>query len=347
MRILLSIHHPAWAHQFRYIVKELEKRGHILKVLAIDKDRDLELLDAFGIKYDVISNSSGKNMAEKAMIFLGTTIKTFLVSLSFKPDLYIGRASPMMAINSFLFRKKHIVFADTEHSRFSLFMVRLFSSVIITPDCFKKDLGKKQLRINSYKELAYLHPNYFKPDPSVLSKMGLNENDRFIIVRFISWQAHHDIGQHGFGIEEKRGLVTELEKHGRVLITSESPLSSEFEKYRITLPPEKLHDLLNYATLYIGEGATIASECAVLGTPAIYVNTLSAGTLDEQEERYGLVYNFCDPKIGQKKAIEKAVELLQKKDLKEEWQAKRKLLLSEKINVTQFMVEFIENYPSA
>ncbi len=37
--------------------------------------------------------------------------------------------------------------------------------------------------------------------------------------------------------------------------------------------------LLAYATLFIGEGATMASECAVLGTPAIYVNSLQLGYL--------------------------------------------------------------------
>ena len=41
-------------------------------------------------------------------------------------------------------------------------------------------------------------------------------------------------------------------------------------------------------TLYVGEGATTASECAVLGTHAIYVNTLNWGDTDEEEEKYQL-----------------------------------------------------------
>tara|TARA_B100000315_G_C14584869_1_gene592441 strand:+ start:2797 stop:2976 length:180 start_codon:yes stop_codon:yes gene_type:complete len=52
-----------------------------------------------------------------------------------------------------------------------------------------------------------------------------------------------------------------------------------------------MHDVLYYATLYIGEGATMASECAMLVTHAIYVNSLTAGTLEKQEE-YGLIYGF-------------------------------------------------------
>ena len=64
------------------------------------------------------------------------------------------------------------------------------------------------------------------------------------------------------------------------------------EKYKIPIPPERMHDALYYSSLYIGEGATMASECAVLGTPAIYANNLSAGTLEEQRSKYGLVF-YC------------------------------------------------------
>ncbi|MGA2408340.1 MAG: hypothetical protein ABSF81_16535 [Bacteroidales bacterium] len=37
---------------------------------------------------------------------------------------------------------------------------------------------------------------------------------------------------------------------------------------------------------------TMASECAMLGTPAIYVNSLDAGTLREQDDKYQLIHGF-------------------------------------------------------
>jgi len=98
MKIIISIEHPAWAHQFKYIIKELQNKGHEVKVLAINKDRDLELLDAFNIDYEIISNYSGKNFFEKCFIFLNTTLNIFLICRKFKPNIFIGRASPMMAI---------------------------------------------------------------------------------------------------------------------------------------------------------------------------------------------------------------------------------------------------------
>ena len=60
MRVLISISHPAWAHQFHNIIKLLEQKGHSVKVLVIKKDRDWEVLDEYGIKYKIIGSTAGK-----------------------------------------------------------------------------------------------------------------------------------------------------------------------------------------------------------------------------------------------------------------------------------------------
>lgn len=340
MKVLVSIEHPAWAHQFKYIIKELQKKGHEVKVVAIRKEVDLELLDSFGIDYELISDSSGKNMFEKGIIFLKTTYRIYIISRSFKPDLFFGRASPMMALNSFLFRKKHLVFEDSEFSTLCLNFCKLFSYKILTSISFNKDLGKKQVRIKAYKELFYLHPNWFKPDSSILAELNLSTEDKFVIVRFISWDAHHDVGQNG--ITDKLKFVNEIKKYGKVFISSEGPLDSSLQKYAIKIPPEKLHDLLYYANLYVGEGITTASECAVLGTHAILVNTLRTGYTDEEEEKYGLVYNFSDPDTMEEEAFKKTIELLKNPNLRSQGKEKRRKLLSDMIDVNRYMIKLIE-----
>ncbi len=342
MRILLSVEHPAWVHQFRYIIKELELKGHEIKVLAISKDITCDLLDIFGIPYEMISETSGKNIIQKGIIFLKTTYSIYNISRQFKPDLYFGRYSPMMAINSYIFRKPHIIFEDTEHAIFCLTVCRLFSAVIMTPTCFKKDLGKKQLRIDAYKELFYLYPKYFQPNPKILKEMKIEEDEKIIIVRFVAWDAHHDIGQHG--IRDRVGLVKSLQVYGHVLITSEGPLPEELEQYRIRVSPEKLHDLLYYATLYVGEGGTTASEAALLGTHAIFISTIAkyCGNFNDIN-RYGLLWTTDNDED----TLKKAVELLQVSDLKNLGRSKRDRLIAEKIDVNKFMLWFIENYPES
>ena len=132
-------------------------------------------------------------------------------------------------------------------------------------------------------------------------------------------------------------------EYGRVFIIPEREVIKKLENHKMSIPPEKIHDLLYYATMYVGEGATMASESAILGTPAIYVNTLRLGYLDELEKKYDLVYNF-NTKNAQEYAIKKAIELLQDINLKNKWRRKRDKLLKESVDVTAWMTTFIENY---
>jgi len=128
----------------------------------------------------------------------------------------------------------------------------------------------------------------------------------------------------------------------KVFISSEGELPENLKPYQIRIPAEKMHDALAFATLFIGEGATMASECAMLGTPSIYVNSLDPLTIKEQES-YGLLFDYRNADG----VLEKAVELLNQEDLKEDFQIKKEKLLSEKIDVTAFTIWFIENYPQS
>ncbi|WP_269849864.1 DUF354 domain-containing protein [Methanosarcina horonobensis] len=229
---------------------------------------------------------------------------------------------------------------DTEHSTEQIKLYLPFADAVLTPGCFRGNLGKKQVRYNGYHELAYLHPNYFTPDPEILKELGLKEDSVFSVLRFVSWGASHDVGHHG--IQNKIEFVKELEKYGRVLITSEGRLDEVLEQYRIKVSPEKLHHLLYYASLYVGDGGTTAVESAILGTPSIYVSTLvgTMGNFIELEEKYGLLLNYSDSN----KAIEKAIELIQSPNIKECWKEKREMLLRDKVDVTSFIVRFVEDY---
>ena len=68
------------------------------------------------------------------------------------------------------------------------------------------DLGRKHIRYNGFHELAYLHPNRFKPDISVLDELKVKEGEKFVILRFVSWNATHDFGQAGLSFDQKKEL---------------------------------------------------------------------------------------------------------------------------------------------
>jgi hypothetical protein len=343
MRLIVDLCHPAHIHLFKNLIWKLKEKGHDVLIITRDKEMLIQLLQSYNFDFIQLTKP-GKSQIGLVIEMIERDVQLYSLCKKYKPDMMIGISENVAHIGKIL-NIPSITFTDTEHATLSHLLMTPFSDVVCTPSCFKKNFGAHQVRYNGYHELAYLHPNWFTPDPAVLEEANLTQGKPYIIMRFVSWQASHDVGQHG--IRDKVGLVKALVPYGRILITSEGPLPPELEEYRIRVSPEKLHDLLNYATLYIGEGATTASECALLGTHAIYVNTLRLGYIDEEEQKYGLVYTFSDPLEMESGVFNKAQELLNEPDLKEKGKRKAQKLLDDKIDVTAFFIWFIENYPGS
>lgn len=343
MNVVISIEHPAWAHQFKYIIKELQERGDSVTVLAVDKDGDLELLDKENIPYVLMAHSTGKNTFEKAWLFLKLCITYTIACKKAKADILIGRLSPMMSIAAFVLRKPHVLYDDSEVCILGFTLARLFSTKIITPRCFYKNLGKKQIRVPMYKELYYLDPKHFTPDKKIVEQFGINPDEKFVIVRFVAWKASHDFGMSGLKEEEKLRFVEQLSKYAKVYITSEAPLSRQLEPYRLQIPYELIHHVMYYAQMVISDGATMASEAVVLGTHAIRLSPIKCGTFIEQEKRYKLLKWFpgASPEWYEK-GLKYAVKLLKKPDLWEMGKQKRETLLKDIVDCNQFFVETMD-----
>jgi len=120
-------------------------------------------------------------------------------------------------------------------------------------------------------------------------------------------------------------------------------LPPRLQQYQLKVSPEKLHDLLYYASLYVGEGATTASECAVIGTPAIYANTLSLGYIAEEDDRYHLLIDLSRRPYDDEIVISEARRLLEDSSLKQTCRENRDRMLADKCDVTSFMVQMVED----
>ena len=344
MRIFIDIGHPAHVHYFKYFIRIMKSHGHTFFVSARNRSIIFTLLKTYNIPF--YDRGKGKDVViGKLLNMFGTDIKLLFKALRFKPHIFISFASPYAAQTAWLLRKPHIVLDDTEHARLGHFFYKPFSKIFLNPACFQKDFGKNQIHFNSYSELFYLHPDYFTSQPDILTTLGVIKNEKFVLLRFVSWKASHDLGHSGLDLSSKKELVKLIISNGyKVFISSEGEnIDPFFKEYLIRISPELIHSVIAEASLLVTEGATMASECAMLGTPAIYVNSLDAGTLREQEDKYQLIHGFR----SSEGVLEKVVELLNTPNLKETYQLRRQKLLSEKIDVTAFFVWFIENYPES
>lgn len=336
LKILFDLGHPAHVHLFRNAINILEGMGHKLKITARKKDIVLDLLDYYGFDYEVVGNNK-KGLLKKAIYMLVVDYNLLNVSRRFKPDIFVSAGSPYAAHVSKLLKKPSITFIDTEHANLTANITEPFTNIICTPMCYKKQHGKKHVRYDGYHDLAYLHPLYFVPDKGVLRELGLRIGDKYSIIRFISWNASHDVKQSG--MNNKMKYISILEQYGRVFVSSEENLGDEFEKYKLKISPEKFHSLLFYAQLYLGEGGSAATEAAILGTPSILINTTAkfCGVFDDLE-KYNLIHTFDD----EHKALDKAKEILSNPKSKELWVDRKDIMLKEMIDVNTFMIELIE-----
>lgn len=343
VRVLFDMGHPAHVHFFKNTIWALQKHGHQVQVTARDKDVTIALLKAYDIPYE-LRGTGGASSFKKGLGLIKTDLKMLKIAGKFKPDVMCGILNPYTAQVSRLVGAKSITFTDTEHAKSARKMTLPFSKNIITPTAYHLDHGKKHLRYAGYHELAYLHPNRFRPDKMVLDELGISKNEKYAIVRFVSWHASHDIGYHGFSIDDKVNIINEIEKCAIPIITSEGEIPEKLRKYQLKIPPHRIHDALNYASLYVGEGATMASEAAVLGTPGIYTNDLKVGYVDE-EEKFGLIKQFSPSSNNIQQIIETTTSFLEKSS--NHWNELKENLLKIKIDVTAFMIWFLENYPES
>jgi uncharacterized protein len=336
VKILFDINHPAHVHLFRNAILELSAR-HSIIVTASRKEIAFDLLRLYDIPF-IDLGTYGNTVLQKMLNVPVMAGKMLRVVQRHQPDVLLGMASSRIAHAAFFYGKKTVILTDTEHAREQIALFKPFATAIVTPNAFIGDLGRRHVRYAGFHELAYLHPNRFSPRRATLQEAGIKPGEIFFVLRFVSWQASHDIGQRGFSDHGKEKLVHYLAQKGKVIISSEAPLPGELEKYRMSISPHKMHDLLSYADLYIGEGGTMAIEAAVLGTPAIFVSTLTAGVLEELEKTWRLLYMYQD----EEKAFQKVREWIHSPKTKLEWRQKRENMLRHKVDVTQFIVDFTE-----
>jgi uncharacterized protein len=344
MKYLIDIGHPAHVHYFRHFANEMIAKGWEVLFTCRDKEMTISLLTHYNLNY-VCFGKPFKSLLGKIFGLFYFTLRVLLIAIKFKPDILIN-ASMYSAITAWILRKPHISLEDTFNNE----QVRLylpFTDCVLTGDYEHPSLGKKEVSYSGYQELLYLHPNRFSPDKSILQELGVTSDEKYVILRFVSWNASHDIGHNGISYENKFKAVKEFLKIAKVFISSESELPAELKKYQIKIAPHRMHDAMAFASLIFGESATMVSEGAVLGIPGIYLDDTGRFYTNDQQEKYGLVFNYTESEEDQQKAIEKGVELLTTPGIKEEWQEKRVKMLLEKIDVTAFLVWFIENWPES
>jgi len=342
VKILVDIGHPAHVHFFRHPIRLLQQHGHTVLVTSRDKEIALQLLDELGIHHIPISRQGRGGTLSLAREFVRREYQLYKIVKRYKPSLLTGIGGIFVAHIGRLLGLPSLVFYDTENATAQNALTYPFASRVVVPRCYQGWVPRRRhRRYDGYHELSYLHPDYFRPNRAVAEKNGLLAGHRNFLVRTVSWQASHDIGEHGWSAALLERIVSTLSKAGKVMVSAEGSLPRDLAPYAYPGDITKLHHVMAFCSGFIGESATMASECAVLGVPAVLAARVGRGYTDEQEARYGLLRNVRDVSW---RALYPNLQWLLEVSA-ETIRSARQKLLDESIDVAAFVAQSIEQFP--
>jgi len=357
MKILIALNHPAHYYLFKYISRGLREKGNKVEFVIREKDILEQLLVSEGVTFTKLSKKR-KRKKNSLSIISRLTIELFEQDMNllkfvnkFHPDIMLGTDIAITHIGRFK-RIPSIVFNEDDYEINKLFCKTSypFSTHIFAPyNCSVGKHTKKKIPYNGYQKMAYLNKKYFNPDKKILNEFGITEQ-RYFIIRIVSLTSGHDLveGKHrGINFDLLRKVINKLTPYGKIYLNSEDSLPAEFQKYQLKIVPNKMHHIMAFASLFIGDSQTMCAEAGILGTPFIRFNDFVGKIeyLNDLENKYNLGFGI---KTSEPEKLLNIIEfIISKENLKEEWREKVKRLFEEKIDLTSLVIWFVNNYPNS
>lgn len=350
MKFLFYFGHPAQYLFLRETIKQLSRTNtHQITILIKTKDVLEDLIRRDGYAYtNILVKQRGGSRFSIIASYLKRIVHIAPIILRKKPDLLVGTDATIAQLGK-LFGINRITIIEDDYE-----VVKKLASVtypltqtILCPEiCQVGPWTEKKVGYKGYMKLGYLHPAVFVPNSQIRQTYNLPE--RYVLIRLTGLLAYHDEGIRGIGLNLLQRLVDLLESKGMaVKITTEAAIDSRFDRFLLKISPNDMHHVLAQATLLISEGQSMCVEAAMLGVPSIrysdFVGKISV--LEELEHTYALTYGI---QVGDEEGLfSRLTELLEHNELSKVFRQKRQQMLNDKINVTDFLVWFLENYPQS
>ena len=341
--------HPAQFLFARKTIADLIDNGHEVLIQIKKKDVLEELLKSSNFKYTNIQPRERKNTRFAALMGLINRNKKILPALrKFKPDLLISSDASYAQLGLILNRPCVTILEDDYKVIKKLAILSYpFTSTILCPEvCNVGRWGRKKTGYNGYMKLAYLHPNVFQPNKNTIAKYGLPE--KYAIIRLAQLTAYHDEGIKGISESLLISIINRLKTNGITpIISAEGNIDKRYHPLLLNIEAMDMHNVLAHAKLLICDSQSMSVEASMLGIPSLRYSSFSGkiSVLEELENRYGLTYGF--PISRGSELLEKLNSILNTVDFEHEFQNKRQKMLSEKINVSEFLFWFLTNYPKS
>lgn len=349
MKIAFYFGHPAQFLFVRQTISDLINNGHQVLIQIKKKDVLEELLKSSAFDYVNIQPEVRKNSKIAALTSLLKRSRKMLPALrQFKPDLLVSSDASYAQIGFILGIPRITILEDDYKVIKKLALLSYpFTSTILCPEVCKVGRWKsKKVGYKGYMKLAYLHPTVFTPNKESIEKYAFPEN--YALIRLAQLTAYHDDGIKGISENLLVSIIDQLKKNGITpIISAEGKIDQRYESLLLNIEANDMHNVLAHAKLLICDSQSMSVEASMLGVPSLRYSTFSGkiSVLEELEHTYKLTFGF--PISEGKALLSKLNAILSMDDFHAVFQQRKQHMLSNKINVSEFLFWFLTNYPKS
>jgi predicted glycosyltransferase len=320
MSVFVAIGHYPHVNFYKNAIQELKRRGIEIKLIVQPRGNLTAIVEhEIGLPFKSIGHHQSA-LYQKAINLLFNDIKTFSYVIKNSCDVATGVCGGIeLAHATFICRKPSVIFEDDIEQRLVYYLYKPFATRIVVPHHVPAK-GHNILKYNGFKELAYLHPNYFIPREDVLKEYGLGP-ESYVFIREVS-----NTTTNYYGLKEGSlaKICPELRTMGFDIVLSleNKTLKNLYKDYCTILqePVSDIHSLMHYAAFTIASGDSMSRESCLLGTPAIYTGGRNM-SINSELEKMGCLLR-CEPEKQQ-------ILTLASKILKNNLKARTKQIIGE------------------
>jgi len=353
---LFDLNHPADFHFFKFLFRWMDQEGWEYRILARDKELLHELLDHALIPY--ASRGKGrKRLLGKYLYALRVLFQLGVLALRFRPVLGLSLSSPYLALTCRILHIPCLTYDDTDLNPRLLPLIRQ-SSHLLSPASYPHLFHQGHVRVPSFKELAYLHPEVFAMDRAPESnlpseKLRAPESDlpsdedlvrpahpgrEAVFIRLTRTDSVHHSSRSRLDLARVLKRIHTLSDSYPLILSSELEVQASPSAKLTLARPLDIHTQLSACRAFWGNSATMAAEAAVLGVPAVFVSAEKFAYISELES-YGLLFHFDPSELDA--SLEKLERLL-RHPTPEVFRRARQKLLDEKSAMTPLLIEWVE-----
>jgi predicted glycosyltransferase len=275
---------------FLPIVEELRRRGIDLVLTARAAYQVCDLIELFSMPCEVIGRHYGKNKVLKVLGNCLRAAELLPLAIARRPDLAISHWSRAQVLVSKALGIPTLVMHDYEHSTKTGFIE---PSWILMPDVIPNNVMSKKtervLRYQGLKEDVYVPQ--FRPDASILDRLGLDTRDLIVTLRPPATEAHYHNPESEVLFNETLRFLAK-QPHVRIVVLPRSARQNEqirkdwaglISLGQVVIPKEAVNglDLIWFSDLVISGGGTMNREAAALGVPVYSIFRGKVGAVDK------------------------------------------------------------------